>query len=140
MTPTGTFVSYKTTVYARPVSKGDGSSDIMKWEAGIPGKEDTDWAGGTFKVSMEFSEDYPSKPPKCKSLFFFSSQFEASIHLHLAPSADGSYRACSHHEPPFAFFWQANLFHLCSTPTSILLGLFAYRFLTKKRVGVQLSR
>jgi hypothetical protein len=23
--------------YARPVSKGDGSSDIMKWEAGIPG-------------------------------------------------------------------------------------------------------
>lgn len=51
--------------YARPVSNGDGSSDIMKWEAGIPGKEGTDWAGGVFKVSMEFSEDYPSKPPKC---------------------------------------------------------------------------
>ena len=53
--------------YARPVSKGDGSSDIMKWEAGIPGKDDTDWKGGVFKVTMEFSEDYPSKPPKCKS-------------------------------------------------------------------------
>jgi hypothetical protein len=52
--------------YARPVSKGDGSSDIMKWESGIPGKEGTDWEGGVFKVSMEFSEDYPSKPPKCK--------------------------------------------------------------------------
>lgn len=54
--------------YARPTSKGDGSSDIMKWEAGIPGKEGTDWENGVFKVSMEFSEDYPSKPPKCKSL------------------------------------------------------------------------
>jgi ubiquitin-conjugating enzyme E2 I len=52
--------------YARPVSKGDGSSDIMSWEAGIPGKEGTDWEGGVFKVSMKFSEDYPSKPPKCK--------------------------------------------------------------------------
>lgn len=54
--------------YARPNSKGDGSSDIMNWEAGIPGKEGTDWEGGVFKVSMEFSEDYPSKPPKCKCL------------------------------------------------------------------------
>ena len=54
--------------FARPVSKGDGSSDIMKWEAGIPGKEGTDWEGGVFKVSMEFSEDYPSKPPKCTSM------------------------------------------------------------------------
>jgi ubiquitin-conjugating enzyme E2 I len=25
--------------YARPVSNGDGSSDIMQWEAGIPGKQ-----------------------------------------------------------------------------------------------------
>ena len=41
----------------------------MIWEAGIPGKEGTDWEGGVFKVNMEFSEDYPSKPPKCK---FFS--------------------------------------------------------------------
>lgn len=53
--------------YARPTSKGDGSSDIMAWETGVPGKENTNWEGGVFKVSMEFSEDYPSKPPKCKS-------------------------------------------------------------------------
>jgi len=52
--------------YAKLKSKGDGSSDIMNWEAGIPGKEGTDWSGGVYKVSMEFSEDYPSKPPKCK--------------------------------------------------------------------------
>jgi ubiquitin-conjugating enzyme E2 I len=58
--------------YARPTSKGDGSSDIMKWEAGIPGKDGTDWENGIFKVSMEFSEDYPSKPPKCKIRFLIS--------------------------------------------------------------------
>jgi ubiquitin-conjugating enzyme E2 I len=29
-------------------------------------QEGTDWDGGVYKVVMEFSEDYPSKPPKCK--------------------------------------------------------------------------
>merc|ERR1712115_504080 len=38
----------------------------MKWETGIPGKPGTDWEGGVYKVSLEFSEEYPSKPPKCK--------------------------------------------------------------------------
>jgi ubiquitin-conjugating enzyme E2 I len=52
--------------HARPVSRGDGSSNIMMWETGIPGKEGTDWEGGLYKVMLEFSEEYPSKPPKCK--------------------------------------------------------------------------
>ena len=26
----------------------------------------TDWEGGYFPLTMHFSEDYPSKPPKCK--------------------------------------------------------------------------
>lgn len=38
----------------------------MTWETGIPGKEGTDWAGGTYKVMLEFTDDYPSKPPNCK--------------------------------------------------------------------------
>ena len=52
--------------YARPSSSGDGSSNMFVWEAGIPGKEKTDWEGGLFKVRMEFTEEYPSRPPKCK--------------------------------------------------------------------------
>jgi ubiquitin-conjugating enzyme E2 I len=52
--------------YARPRNKGDGSSELMVWEAGIPGKSGTDWEGGVYKVTMEFSTEYPSKPPKCK--------------------------------------------------------------------------
>ena len=36
----------------------------MKWNCHIPGKADTDWDGGYFPLTMEFSEDYPAKPPK----------------------------------------------------------------------------
>lgn len=39
---------------------------MMKWMAGVPGKEGTDWEGGVYKVSMEFTEEYPSRPPKCR--------------------------------------------------------------------------
>merc|ERR1712130_539497 len=52
--------------YARPKASADGSSNLMFWESGIPGKEGTDWEGGLYKVTMEFSDEYPSKPPKCK--------------------------------------------------------------------------
>jgi ubiquitin-conjugating enzyme E2 I len=52
--------------YARPKSKGDGSTDMFHWEAGVPGKAGTDWEGGVYKVSMEFGDEYPAKPPKCE--------------------------------------------------------------------------
>ena len=39
---------------------------MFKWECGIPGKENTNWAGGVFKLMVLFNEDYPSSPPKCK--------------------------------------------------------------------------
>lgn len=51
---------------AKPLSNKDGSSNLMKWEAGIPGKVGTDWEGGVYKVHLEFSDDYPDEPPKCK--------------------------------------------------------------------------
>ena len=72
--------------YARPGSQGDGSTsartrrrrplhaahyrstNLMKWEAGVPGKKGTDWEGGLFKVTMEFTEDYPSARPRALSL------------------------------------------------------------------------
>ena len=52
--------------HAKPESQSDGSTNLMKWVTGIPGKEGTDWSGGLYKVVMEFTEEYPSKPPKCK--------------------------------------------------------------------------
>ena len=37
---------------------------MMVWQAVIFGPDDTPWEGGTFNVMLEFSEDYPNKPPK----------------------------------------------------------------------------
>ncbi|EGF97820.1 uncharacterized protein MELLADRAFT_114055 [Melampsora larici-populina 98AG31] len=52
--------------WARPMKNPDSTLNMMLWEVGIPGKENTSWAGGLYKLQMIFPEDYPSKPPKCK--------------------------------------------------------------------------
>lgn len=52
--------------WARPEKKDDGTQDIMKWNCGIPGKKGTPWEGGVYKLVMVFTDDYPSKPPKCQ--------------------------------------------------------------------------
>ncbi|KIY95641.1 Ubiquitin-conjugating enzyme/RWD-like protein [Monoraphidium neglectum] len=52
--------------HARPETLPDGSTNLMKWNCFIPGKPGTDWEGGFYPLSMEFTDDYPSKPPKCK--------------------------------------------------------------------------
>lgn len=41
-------------------------NSIMCWEAVIFGPEDTVWEGGVFKLILEFSEEYPNKPPSVK--------------------------------------------------------------------------
>ena len=55
--------------------------DILSWHGVIFGPEDTPWEGGTFKVTLQFSEEYPNKAPVVKfvsrmfhpnSLSFFS--------------------------------------------------------------------
>lgn len=35
----------------------------MAWQGVILGPDDTAWEGGTFKLLLEFTEDYPNKPP-----------------------------------------------------------------------------
>jgi ubiquitin-conjugating enzyme E2 A len=42
------------------------SDDIMTWQAVIFGPDDTPWEGGTFKLELTFTEDYPNKPPTVK--------------------------------------------------------------------------
>ena len=60
------------------MSNSDGETqDLFRWECKIPGKQGVNvsailitfqspWEGGMYKLLMEFSEDYPNKPPKCK--------------------------------------------------------------------------
>ncbi|WFD20675.1 SUMO conjugating enzyme Hus5 [Malassezia caprae] len=50
--------------YARPEKEADGSLNLLVWEVGIPGKANTPWEGGVYKLKMYFPEEYPSKPPK----------------------------------------------------------------------------
>ena len=41
---------------------------LFRWKAVIFGPDDTEWEGGVFRLMLEFTEDYPNKPPKVKFL------------------------------------------------------------------------
>ncbi|KAI3865173.1 hypothetical protein MKW92_035731 [Papaver armeniacum] len=41
----------------------------MLWDVVIFCQDDTPWDGGTFKLSLQFSEDYPNKPPTVRFSF-----------------------------------------------------------------------
>jgi len=53
----------------------------MRWNAVIFGPENTPWDGGTFRLVLEFTEDYPNKAPNVK---FVSEIFHPNVY------ADGS--------------------------------------------------
>ena len=42
--------------------------DIMTWDCIIFGPENSIWEGGCFKLTMNFTEEYPSKPPKVRMI------------------------------------------------------------------------
>ena len=50
------------------VTGAPSDDDIMSWSAVIFGPDDTPWEGGTFKLDLTFTEDYPNKPPTVKFL------------------------------------------------------------------------
>jgi len=43
-------------------------ADLMNWNAVIFGPEDTIWEGGTFRLSLKFSNGYPATPPVVRFL------------------------------------------------------------------------
>ena len=43
--------------YAKPVRDSKtGVVDLKKWDCGVPGKENTIWAGGLFKLDVTFPD------------------------------------------------------------------------------------
>ena len=46
------------------VSGAPHDDNILTWDAVIFGPEATPWEGGTFRLSMTFSENYPNEAPK----------------------------------------------------------------------------
>jgi ubiquitin-conjugating enzyme E2 A len=59
-------------IFASPLT-----NNIMVWEAVIFGPEDTPWEGGSFKLLIEFTEEYPTKPPSIK---FITNMFHPNIY------------------------------------------------------------
>ncbi|KAG8461223.1 hypothetical protein KFE25_002412 [Diacronema lutheri] len=63
------------------VSGAPKDNDIMKWNAVIFGPDETPWEDGTFRLQLEFTEDYPNKAPTVK---FVTKLFHPNVY------ADGS--------------------------------------------------
>eukprot|EP01064_Diplonema_japonicum_P032004 TRINITY_DN591_c3_g1_i2.p1 TRINITY_DN591_c3_g1~~TRINITY_DN591_c3_g1_i2.p1 ORF type:complete len:180 (+),score=37.77 TRINITY_DN591_c3_g1_i2:104-643(+) len=59
-------------ISAVPVDK-----DLMLWNAVMFGPDGTAWEGGSFKLTMQFSDDYPNKPPK---VTFVTKMFHPNIY------------------------------------------------------------
>ena len=52
-------------------------NNLMCWEAVIFGPEETPWEGGSFKLLLEFTEEYPNKPPLVR---FITNMFHPNIY------------------------------------------------------------
>ncbi|KAF1781056.1 Ubiquitin-conjugating enzyme/RWD-like [Phytophthora cactorum] len=65
------------------VSGAPMDNNIMLWQAVIFGPDDTPWEGGTFNLTLEFSEDYPNKAPTVK---FITKMFHPNIYAALLQS------------------------------------------------------
>uniref|UniRef100_A0A8C0WCC3 UBC core domain-containing protein n=1 Tax=Castor canadensis TaxID=51338 RepID=A0A8C0WCC3_CASCN len=58
------------------VSGAPSENNIMQWNAVIFGPEGTPFEDGTFKLVIEFSEEYPNKPPTVR---FLSKMFHPNV-------------------------------------------------------------
>lgn len=63
------------------ISAAPKDKELMEWNAVMFGPEQTSWEGGTFRMKLVFSDQYPNKPPK---VTFVTKMFHPNIY------ADGS--------------------------------------------------
>jgi len=52
------------------------NNDITKWDGTIIGPEDTPYMNGIFNISIEFTSEYPFKPPR---VFFKTKIYHCNI-------------------------------------------------------------
>jgi ubiquitin-protein ligase len=58
------------------VSAAPVDANIFQWQAIMFGPSDTEWEGGTFQLLMDFTEEYPNKPPSVK---FVTKMFHPNV-------------------------------------------------------------
>jgi len=61
------------------------ADDLFTWQAVIFGPDDSAWEGGTFKLELSFTEDYPNKPPAVK---FLTKLFHPNVYTNGAICLD----------------------------------------------------
>ncbi|KAI6716629.1 ubiquitin-conjugating enzyme E2-17 kDa [Diplocarpon mali] len=59
------------------VSASPAADNVMQWNAVIIGPADTPFEDGTFRLVMQFDEQYPNKPPAVK---FISQMFHPNVY------------------------------------------------------------
>lgn len=59
------------------VSASPVADNVMMWNAVIIGPADTPYEDGTFRLVMQFDEQYPNKPPKVR---FISEMFHPNVY------------------------------------------------------------
>ncbi|CAD7934363.1 unnamed protein product [Amoebophrya sp. A120] len=69
--------------FARYTTNKDGSQNMMKWRCGVKTEDDGPWKGATVELTMEFSEDYPGRPPKVMLCLI---EGKAAFHPNIYPS------------------------------------------------------
>ena len=89
---------------AKPTKKPDGTLDLMNWECEIPGRENTIWEGGVYKLRLKFDGNYPNRGPHAK---FVRPLFHPNVY----PCGDVCLSLLNHH-------WKPTL-----TIKNILLGI-----------------
>ncbi len=52
-------------------------NNLLLWTAFIEGPEGTAWEGGLFELKLQFTQDYPTKPPQVK---FITKMFHPNIY------------------------------------------------------------
>ena len=55
--------------------------NMFLWKAVIFGPEDTPWEGGTFRLTLEFTNEYPTKPPVVKFVTKIFHPNGTSLHV-----------------------------------------------------------